>query len=234
MPRKGEGGMSAGAGGGAAASGGGGGGGANWASFAQGAAGSGGGGSLGWWGKVVEAIGYTGQYGQRLLGAWGTYYQAKMAARMDKLQAEQMRFDAQGRLWDAEALTTSAGKAQKAGEDEAVNRYLQLGQDIGRVYAGAAGAGIDVTSRSVRRVDSAARQMAARDVKAINANAADRANAYVAEATSAKIDYINQMAQAKMVEINANYQRKMAKSSMRSQAIGATGRFASSLANMAW
>ena len=215
--------------------------GADWAEAAKGAASAKGAGAAGGGGPspltiagmIVEGIGYTGQFGERLLGAWGTYLAGKMSARSQKLQATGLRYDAAERLEDATAYLTSAGKAQKAGEDEAVNRYLRLGQDIGRIYAGAAAGNIDVASRSVGRVDSAARLMAGRDVKAIGANAADRANAYVAEATSARVDYIRQMARAKMLDINASYERKMSKGMMRSQMLSAAGRFVSDLAGMA-
>lgn len=174
-------------------------------------------------GTAVRAAGIDGQFGTELLGAWGTYFKGKLSAGMQKLQADQMRFDAKGFLEDAESYIGTAGKVQRSGEEAGVNRYLQLGQDIGRIYAGAAGGNIDVSSGTVRHVDSSARLMAERDVAATNATAADQANAYVSQAKSARLDYINAMTQAKMQDINARLTKKLAKSMMRSQIVSAVG-----------
>ena len=174
-------------------------------------------------GTAVRGAGVDGQFGTELLGAWGTYFKGKLSAKMQKLQADQMRFDAKSYLEDAEAYIGTAGKVQRSGEETGVNRYLQLGQDIGRIYAGAAGGNIDVSSGTVRHVDSSARLMAERDVAATNATAADQANAYVSQAKSARLDYINAMTQAKMMDINARLTKKLSKSMMRSQIVSAVG-----------
>ena len=191
------------------------------------------GGALNIAGTAVRAAGIDGQFGTKMLGAWGTYFQSKLAAKDAKLQADQIGWGASDSIANANALTASAAKAQRSGEEEAVNRYLALGQDIGRIYAGAAGGKIDVASGTVGEVDSAARLMASRDIAAINANTADRANAYLAEATSARIDAINQQAQAKMLRIEATLQKKLAKSAMRSQIISAAGQWQSAHAQNA-
>lgn len=192
---------------------------------AQAAGSAGGGGTLGWWGKVVEGIGHTGQWGVNLYGAWGGYMNAKLASTMQKFDADQMRYYAKDHLRSAEGYMATAGKTQRAGEEEAVNRYLQLGQDIGRIYAGAAGGNIEVTSGVVRNVESAARIMADRDVSAINRSTADRTNAYVNAAASERMDYVREMTQARMIDIGARLNRKLAKTNMYSGMISATGKF---------
>ena len=174
-------------------------------------------------GTGMRAAGVDGQFGTELLGAWGTWYQGKLSASMQRLNASRMRRDAKALLEDAEGYMTSAGKAQQSGEEQAVNRYLMLGQDVGHIYAGAAGGNIDIASNVVGDVESAARAMASRDVTAINRSAADQANAYVAQAKSSRLDYVNAITQAKMQDIQARYTKKLAKSMMRSQIFSAVG-----------
>ena len=174
-------------------------------------------------GTAVRAAGVDGQFATELLGAWGTWYQGKLSASMQRVAADNMRYDAKGHLEDADSYIATAGKVQRSGEEETTNRYLQLGQDIGRIYAGAAGGNIDIGSAVVGGVESSARLMANRDASAISRTAADRANAYVAQAKSSRLDYINAMTQAKMQDIQASYTKKLAKSMMRSQIISAVG-----------
>ena len=176
-------------------------------------------------GTAVRAAGIDGQYATEMYGAWGGYMNAKLASTMQKFDADQMRYYAKDHLRSAEGYMATAGKTQRAGEEEAVNRYLQLGQDIGRIYAGAAGGNIEVTSGVVRNVESAARIMADRDVSAINRSTADRTNAYVNAAASERMDYVREMTQARMIDIGARLNRKLAKTNMYSGMISATGRW---------
>lgn len=176
-------------------------------------------------GTAIRAVGIDGQYATEMYGAWGGYMNAKLASTEQKFDADQMRYYAKDHLRSAEGYMATAGKTQRAGEEEAVNRYLQLGQDIGRIYAGAAGGNIEVTSGVVRNVESAARIMADRDVSAINRSTADRTNAYVNAAASERMDYVREMTQARMIDIGARLNRKLAKTNMYSGMIAATGRW---------
>ena len=174
-------------------------------------------------GTAVRAFGVDMQTGFNVLGAWGGYRAAKLNANMMEFEADRMRSQAKDLLEDAQTYIVSAGKAQRAGEEAAVNRYLQLGQDIGRIYSGAAGGNIEASSGVVRNTVSSARLMADRDVKAINASAADQANAYVAQARSSRLNYVNALEQANLMDVQAKYTRKVGKLNMYSGFISAAG-----------
>ena len=176
-------------------------------------------------GTVMRAAANDVQFGLGLYGAWGGYLQSKMASKMQELSADQLRRRADRSLADADALVATAGKVQRAGEDEAVSRLLRLGQTVGRIYAGAAGGNIEVSSRTVRDAESSARLMAYRDVDAINRSAADRANAYVAQAGAARLQRVDDLTQARLMDIEAAYSRKAAKGVMRSQMVSAVGQW---------
>ena len=198
----------------------------------QGAA-SGGGGSLGMWGKIVQGIGYTGKFATDLLGAWGNNLARRMDAHAMRVQADLTAAQASSRLRDAESATATAGNEQRTGMEQAALRTRQLGQDVGRIYAGAAAGNIDVgASRTVREVDSAARVMADQDVQAINATASSRANSYIQEAASARADAGRMAAQAEMMRIQSRYQRKVSRSMMRSEMVSAAGNFVTNLASI--
>lgn len=175
-------------------------------------------------GTAVRAAGVDGQFGMDVLGAWGNYFMRRMNARLARVQADAMESSAGGRLRDAASYNATAGNEQRTGLDEAALRTRQLGQDIGRVYAGAASGNIDVgASRTVREVDSAARTMAGQDVETIGANAAGRARTHQAEATSARADAGRISAQAEMQRVAARYQRRVAKSQFRMDLLSAAG-----------
>lgn len=185
-------------------------------------------------GRSVKQTALFGKLGTDILGAYGSYYAAKLGSSMLGLQADQERFMAQSYLDDADAYVEAAGGVQKSAEDENRNRYHRLADDVGRVYAGAAAGNIDVTSATVRHVDRSLREQADADVTATNRTAADQANALVAQAGSARANYHNAMASAKMMDIQASYNKKMAKSQRRSALWSAAGNFISeSIANWA-
>jgi hypothetical protein len=182
---------------------------------------------------IVGTVGAVWQFGAQVAGAWGSYYQTKANSAMQRINAGLMRYNAKSHLESAESNVEYAGNVQQAGEEEAVNRYFQLGQDIGHIYAGAAGGNIDVASRSVSHVDSAARLMAGRDVAAMNRSTQQAANQYIDEAKNARMSYISDMTAAKMQEIQASYNNKIAKSNARLQTWSAAGSLMTNIAS-AW
>lgn len=174
-------------------------------------------------GTGLQVAGAVWQFGAQVAGAWGSYYQTKANSAMQRINARLTRYNAKSHLEDAESAVGYAGDVQRSGEEAGVNRYLQLGQDIGRIYAGAAGGNIDVSSGSVRHVDSAARLMAARDVAAQNRSTQQAANQYVDEARNARLAYVSDMTAARMQEIQASYNNKIARSNARLQTWAAAG-----------
>lgn len=185
-------------------------------------------------GRSVKQAGIVGNLGTDILGAFGNYYAAKLGSSMLHLQADHGRYMAQGYLDDAGSYMEAAGGVQESAADANRNRYLRLADDVGRVYAGAAGGNIDVGSATVRHVDRSLREQADADVAATNRTAADQANAYVAQAGASRANYWNAMASAKMMDIQAHYNKKMAKSQRRSALWSAAGNFiTSSVANWA-
>lgn len=175
-------------------------------------------------GTATRAAGVDGQFGMDVLGAWGNYFMRRMNARLAMAQADAIDAEAGGRLRDAGTYNATAGSEQRTGLDEAALRTRQLGEDIGRIYAGAAAGNIDVgASRTVREVDSASRIMAGQDVETIGANAAARAGAYQAQAQGARADAGRIAARGEMQRIQARYQRRVAKSQFRMDLLSAAG-----------
>ena len=181
----------------------------------------------------MEIIGHLGNLGMGILGAWGGYVEAKLNARRMEAQADSLGAEASGRLKDAESYNASAGGEQRAGLESAALRTRQLGEDIGRIYAGAAAGNIDVgASRTVREVDSASRVMAGQDVDAISASAAGRAASYQAQAQGARADAGRIAAQAEMQRIQARYTRKVGRTKMRAGIWSAAGQFVQNVAGV--
>ena len=174
-------------------------------------------------GKGMQLTGAVWQFGAQVAGAWSSYYQTKANSAMQRINAKLTRYNAKTHLENAESAIEYAGDVQKSGEEASVNRYLQLGQDIGRIYAGAAGGNIDVSSGSVRHVDSSARLMAERDVAAQNRSTQQAANQYVDEAKNARLAYVSDMTAAKMQEIQARYNNRIARSNAHLQTWAAAG-----------
>ena len=178
-------------------------------------------------GTAVRAAGIDGQFATNLLGAWGTWIQGKLRASQLKAQASGYGAEASGQMADAHAAIRQAGDEQRAGMDQAANRYLVLGQDVGRIYAGAAAGNIEASSRSVGRVESAARMMAGRDVAAIAATTKSRTDALHSQSVTARANAVRLSAQGDILRAQARYEKKMAQSMMRSQIVSAVGQWMS-------
>ena len=155
--------------------------------------------------------------------AWTTYLDAKNRARQLKLDAELSRIRAGEYGQDAKSLMEAAGDAQLEGREEAEIRGLQLAQDVGRVYTGAAGAGIDVSSATARHVREGMRREGYRDMANITKRAANAASGYVSQATTARKNQIWANYDAKVQDINAKYAKKMGRLQMIGGLLSAAG-----------
>ena len=161
----------------------------------------------------------------RLYGTVGDYFSTMANATMQyanaTLRAGSLRAGAAATGWGARLAQRAAhrtagqyaryaGDVQAAGEEAAANRRLLLGRDVGRMHAGAAGAGIDLSSRTVTRAENAARLMAERDAGATLRTAAQQANRHMDEARTtrlnADLNVVNADLQSKLSNIQANYE----------------------------
>lgn len=158
----------------------------------------------------VSAYGNIANAALEFASIWTDYYNAKFGADMQHASAQMMRDNAPTHLEDAREAMRMAGRVQQTGTEAATNRYLQLGQDIGHVYAGAAGSGIDVSSATVRNVDRSMRLMANRDVAAIGRTAAENARQYARQASAHRRAYTNDLVKANLTDIQADYSKRAA------------------------
>jgi len=139
------------------------------------------------------------------LKAYSSYLQMRQKGRALKLQAELADWRAGQYGRQADDLFAQAGDYQEQGQKEAQIRTLQLGRDVGRIYSGAAGAGIDASSRIAVAAERAARSEAARDVGEIAADAAGRARTSIAQSVTARQDAVFARADAKQLRANAKW-----------------------------
>lgn len=159
----------------------------------------------------AAAMGYAG-VGMQLAGnlgsAWEQYVLGRARESQYRRDAERLEIAAGELDQTAESAVKSAGEAQLAGREEAAMRGLRLSQDIGRVFSGSAGAGVDVSSATVRHVAKGMRDEGYRDQMNMYANAANRANAYVDQAMTQRKNAIWQRADAEIARINAKAARR--------------------------
>ena len=161
----------------------------------------------------------TGAYfrmGGNILHSLNKYWASRWEAKTLKMQSRVAKWEARQNKADAADLMRQSADAQLAGWQEAGMRGQRLAQDVGRIYAGAAGAGIDVSSYTVRHVEETDRREAAADIDAINANAAAQGASYARQAGNAMAAYHIGMADAAQLAQNA----KMAKRRGRWEMIG--------------
>ena len=178
-----------------------------------------------------------------LYGSVGDYFSSMANATMQyanaTLRVGSLRAGAAATRWGArlaqrEAHRTAgqyaryAGDVQKSGEEAAANRRLALGRDVGRMRAGAAGAGIDLSSRTVTRAENAARLMAERDVGATLRTAAQQANRHMDEARTTRLNadlaVVNADLQSDLSGIQAQYEESAARANRRIANYSAWGR----------
>ena len=165
-------------------------------------------------GRGVQQSGTDLATGGLVLGALNKYWASRWEARSLKMQARVAKWQARQSKADAAGLMLQAGDAQAEGWQESAMRGQRLAQDVGRVYAGAAGAGIDVSSYTVRHVEETNRREAAADVDAINANAAAKGAAYARQAGNAMAAYHIGMADAAQLRANAKMARQRGRMEM--------------------
>ena len=167
-------------------------------------------------GRAVQQAGTDISTGALVFGALNKYWSARWEAKTLKMQARVAKFEARQNKKDAANYMKQAADAQLAGWQEAGMRGQRLAQDVGRIYAGAAGAGIDVSSDVVRHVERTNRAEALADMDAINANAAAQGAAYAQQAGNSMAAYYIGMADAAQLKQNA----KMAKARGRMEMVG--------------
>lgn len=147
----------------------------------------------------------------KLGNAWTNYLRGKLQAKSMRLQGDMYGVQADEYDRQAEDYMRIAGDAQLAGRQRAEIRGLQLGQDIGRIYAGAAGSGIDVSSATVGNVERGMRREAATDIDAISANAAGEANSAIYSASAARTSAIWARADQQMAYLNSKWAKHSSK-----------------------
>lgn len=167
-------------------------------------------------GRAVQQGGTDISTGGLVLGALNKYWASRWEAKTLKMQSRVAKWEARQNKADAADLMRQSADAQLAGWQEAGMRGQRLAQDVGRIYAGAAGAGIDVSSDVVRHVERTNRAEAFADMDAINANAAAQGASYARQAGNAMAAYHIGMADAAQLAQNA----KMAKARGRMEMVG--------------
>lgn len=169
-----------------------------------------------------------------MLNSWMEYTAAKGRAAMAQGEADALRATAGAYLRDAREQRRLAGEAQLTGRDEAALRLLALGQDAGRMYAGAAAAGLSAGSRTVRAADLASRRNASRDVAAVSHNARESAAAHMSQALSAEHSWIAQHLQANLRDAQARYERRVARAAMRAGMVSQGAKLGGQLLSMGY
>lgn len=182
-------------------------------------------------GAVFKGVGKTQAAAGDFMSVYGNYLSATQQSWAMRQTADQERLQAKEYLEDATSLFQHAGNVQQAGDERTRMRTLQLGQDIGHLYAGAAGSGIDVSSATVRHVERGQRVMANADIAAMNRSTAENANTYISQTKNARLNYVNAMTDAQMLNIQADLNNKIATSNMRSGMWSAAGRTLASFAS---
>lgn len=158
-------------------------------------------------GAGLYMIGSGIQAGAQLGNAWAAYFGQRLQAGQYRMQASAAEFEAGQGITAAKRYWGAAAGAQRAGWQEAAMRGQRLAQDVGRVYTGAAGAGIDVSSDVVRHVERTNRTEALADMDAINANATAQAQQLMAQSGSAMAQYHIGMGNAAVMRQNAKIAR---------------------------
>lgn len=148
--------------------------------------------------------------GAQLGNAWADYFAQRLKAGQYRMQARGAEFEAKQYIGQAREYWRASSGMQEAGWQEAAMRGQRLAQDVGRVYTSSAGAGIDVSSASVRHVERTNRAEAAADVNAINANATAQARQYMTQSGNAMANYHIGMGNAAALRQNAKIARSNA------------------------
>lgn len=174
-------------------------------------------------GSMVQQAGTDISTYARVGQAYSAYVAGRQRAYGLRMQARLQEFLAGDSDLAAADWAAQAGDAWERGLDEQQIRSLRLGQDVGRIYAASAGAGIDVASASVRRAEAADRAEAARDAEVIGRNAAAASASALSRAVSARQDAVWQRADARTLRLNAKYAKRSARMQMLGGLLSAAG-----------
>lgn len=90
----------------------------------------------------------------------------------------------------AKSATKEAGLVQEAGRQSRESRMVQLGNQKGKIISSAAGSGIDVSSKVVRKIMDDTVKSAYADAETISRNEQQAAQQKVNEATSARLNKV--------------------------------------------
>jgi len=158
------------------------------------------GGAIGEIGSGIAGIMMSGAIEQNAANMASAYrWQGQMAA------AEQQRI--------GEAAVKNIGRVQEEGLDAAMIRYNALGREVSQQRVAAAGSGIDLSSRTVGKVEETSRKNASWDVAHISEQAKTAADNYndLAEAAFRNSAYakISGEYQAQVAKIQGDLQSKI-------------------------
>lgn len=168
------------------------------------------------------------------------YAAANMSATGSMVQsiANQATYKSQAKSYRiaADDAMEAAGRAQEQGRQAREQRLVTLGQQKGQIIAGAAGSGIEVSSKVVDKVMSDTIKSAYNDVKTLASNEKQAADEKVNEAyalminadradANAEIEGINQNLIAEQIKLN----NRAAKTAMIGGILSAAGTFMSGM-----
>lgn len=100
--------------------------------------------ALNWAGFAFKCAQTDFKLGQDIMNIGANYTASKAKQAQMEMKAENM-----GKA--AEDFNKKVGRVQEQGRQAREGRMIQAGQDVGRINAGAAGSGIDVSSNTVRK-----------------------------------------------------------------------------------
>lgn len=147
-----------------------------------------------------------------------------------KAQARNQRAEADNLLALAEWHEKQSGDIQEAGRLSREQRLLKLGQEKGQMTAGAAGSGIDVSSRIVRKAIGDTVKSAYNDVMVMAKNEQVQVQSEINESASSRADAVWARDAAEWTEFAASLERSNRKWGVVSGALGAAGNWAGGMA----
>lgn len=147
-----------------------------------------------------------------------------------KAQARNQRAEADNLLALAEWHEKQSGEIQEAGRLSREQRLLKLGQERGQMTAGAAGSGIDVSSRIVRKAIGDTVKSAYNDVMVMAKNEQVQVQSEINESASSRANAVWARDAAEWTEFAARLERSNRKWGVVSGALGAAGNWAGGMA----
>ena len=162
---------------------------------------------MNWAGFAFKCAATDFRLGQDLMNIGSVYLEgaqkkAQAAAGIMSSQSSQASYEAQAESFGkaADDALKASGRVQEHGRQARESRLIQLGQQKGAIDASAAGSGLDVSSRTVRKTVNDTVRSAYSDVAVMAENERQAAQENVSEQTSMKVNQI-------WAESNANQER---------------------------